>query len=91
MAFDFWSQADGRIQVTVEVDERVSDAVARRALREAHETVDAAAMSDEAFANLLLKHRPRWELVHKYGMGTTLVASEDGDGNLHWAPDSHGS
>ena len=79
-------QADGRIQVTVEVGERASEAVARDALRQAHETVDAAAASDEVFAKLLLEHRPRWEVVHNYGMGTTLVASQDRDGNVVYPP-----
>src|SRR4051794_37376462 len=62
--------ADGRISVTVGVGERVSEAVARDALRRAHETVDAAATSDGALAELLLQHGTCWEVVHNCGMGT---------------------
>lgn len=39
--------ADGRMSVTVEVAERVSEAAALRALDEAHRIVDAAASRDE--------------------------------------------
>lgn len=77
--------------MTVEVCERVSEDVARSALRRAHETVDAAAVSAEAFTKLLLEHRPRWELVYNYGMGTILLVSADEEGNLVWPPDGHGS
>jgi hypothetical protein len=77
-------RADGRITVTVGVGERVSEASARESLRQAHETVDAVAAGDAGFAQLLHAHHPRWELVHDYGMGTVLIASEDADGNLVW-------
>ncbi len=84
-------RADGRIRITVGVGESVSEAVAREALHRAHETVDAVAATDENFANLLIDHRAHWELVHDYGMGTTLVAAEDGDGYLLWPSDGQRS
>jgi hypothetical protein len=75
-------EADGQICITVEVGEDASGEVAREAMRGAHETVTAVAATNERFANLLLERRPRWEVVHDYGMGTNLGASEDEDGNL---------
>lgn len=79
---------DGRISVTTEVAAaNVSEAAALRALREAHETVEAAAAADEAFARLITKHPPRWRIICDYGMGTVLVACEDDHGRLIWAED----
>jgi len=76
--------ADGRISVTVRVADHVSEAFARDTLRQAHEVVAAVAATDSEFARLLRLHDCRWELVHDYGMGTVLVASEDADGNTVW-------
>lgn len=79
--------ADALIHITLGVGETDSEAVARESLRQAHETIDAFAASDETFANLLRDHQSLWELVHDYGMGTVLVATEDEEGNLVWLSD----
>ena len=77
-------QADGRINVTVRVGELASEKSARDTLRRAHEAVETVAATDAELAQLLRAHRPRWALVHDYGMGTVLIVSEDADGNVVW-------
>jgi hypothetical protein len=83
-------EADGRISVSVRVGERAPESSAREDLRRAHETIDAVVATDPEFAELLQTSHPRWELVHDYGKGTVLIATEDEAGNLvwpsHWPP-----
>ena len=79
--------ADGRIHISVAVGESVSEAAARKSLRKAHDQIHTVAAIDETFANLLRDHRSQWELVHDYGMGTVLIATEDEEGNLVWQSD----
>jgi hypothetical protein len=79
--------ADGRITVTVRVGEHISEAFARDTFRRVHGELAALAAAHTEFARLVSTYDCHWELVHDYGMGSVLVASEDQHGDVVWPTD----
>jgi hypothetical protein len=71
--------ASGVILVTTEVPEKMAEPAALGVIQEQRDALEEVAARDERFAALLTKHGCRFEVVHNYGMGTSLLASAEGD------------
>jgi len=71
--------ATGVIRVTAEVPHGISETAALRVLEAQRKVLDEVAAGDQRLAELLREHGCRWEAVYDYGMGTSLIASEEGD------------
>ena len=60
------------------------ESVASRDLEGARQTIETACAEDERFADLVAASGVVYEFVHRYGMGSLLVATASRAGDLSW-------